>query len=156
MNPQDGAAIGDMNSVVVTINRNDDVNGAFSFDSVLVSHNTQTDFHIHIYHRPCTPLLSVDGELDIYQLLLSWHLCFPQILLPESESPDDPNGVATLTVLRSSSTVGEVTVYWRVSQDGLMDLQPTSGNLTFRDVSNIYTHCLTSVLTLVMMKNGVA
>ena len=37
MNPQDGAAIGDMNTVNVTINRNDDVNGVFSFDSVLVS-----------------------------------------------------------------------------------------------------------------------
>ena len=37
MNPQDGAAIGDMNIVTVTINRNDDVNGVFSFDSVLVS-----------------------------------------------------------------------------------------------------------------------
>lgn len=38
MNPQDGAAIGDLNSVTVTINKNDDVNGVFSFDSVLVSY----------------------------------------------------------------------------------------------------------------------
>ena len=48
VNPQDGAAIGDMNSVVVTINRNDDVNGAFSFDSVLVSHNTRTNTFSHM------------------------------------------------------------------------------------------------------------
>ena len=86
--------------------------------------------------------------MDIYQLILSWDLCFPQILLPESEGPDDPNGVATLTVLRSSSAVGEVTVYWRVSQDGLMDLQPASGNLTFRDVSNICTHKCTYIVIL--------
>lgn len=39
VNPQDGAAIGDLNSVTVTINKNDDINGLFSFDmeSVLVS-----------------------------------------------------------------------------------------------------------------------
>ena len=39
VNPQDGAEIGDLNSVTVTINKNDDINGVFSFDmdSVLVS-----------------------------------------------------------------------------------------------------------------------
>ena len=60
--------------------------------------------------------------------------------MPESEGPDDPNGVATLTVLRSRSTVGEVTVYWEVAQDGVMDLQPTSGSLTFREVSTPHIH----------------
>lgn len=39
VNPQDGAAVGDLNSVTITINKNDDINGVFSFDmdSVLVS-----------------------------------------------------------------------------------------------------------------------
>ena len=39
VNPKDGAAIGDMDSVTITINKNDDINGVFSFDmdSVLVS-----------------------------------------------------------------------------------------------------------------------
>ena len=39
VNPQDGVVIGDMSSVTVTINRNDDINGVFIFDmdSVLVS-----------------------------------------------------------------------------------------------------------------------
>ena len=94
----------------------------------------------------CSPWLSVVQSLPFNQLPLSWHtvlflswhfVIFPQILLAESESPDDPNGVATLTVLRSRSTDGEVTVYWEVGQDGVSDLQPTSGNLTFRDVSCI-------------------
>ena len=38
VNPRDGAVIGDMNSVVVTINKNDDINGVFSFENVLVSY----------------------------------------------------------------------------------------------------------------------
>lgn len=44
VNPQDGAEIGDLNSVTVTINRNDDVNGVFSFDSVLVSKLVYTNY----------------------------------------------------------------------------------------------------------------
>ena len=46
-------------------------------------------------------------------------------------------GVATLTVERSTSFIGEVVVYWEVSDDGLDDLEPSSGNLTFADVSYI-------------------
>ena len=57
-----------------------------------------------------------------------------QILLPESEGPNDANGVATLTVLRTRNSVGNITVYWEISEDGRMDLQPTSGNLTFTEV----------------------
>lgn len=38
VNPRDGAVIGDMNSVIVTINKNDDINGVFSFENVLVSY----------------------------------------------------------------------------------------------------------------------
>ena len=37
VNPQDGVAIGDMDSVTVVINKNDDINGIFFFESVLVS-----------------------------------------------------------------------------------------------------------------------
>ena len=48
---------------------------------------------------------------------------------------NDPMGVATLTVERSTSFIGEVVVYWEVSADGLDDLEPSSGNLTFADVS---------------------
>ena len=44
-------------------------------------------------------------------------------------------GVVTLTVERSTSFIGEVVVYWEVSNDGLDDLEPSSGNLTFADVS---------------------
>ena len=121
VNPQAGAAIGDMDSVAITINENDDINGVFSFDSVLVSTKYSC---VHFQHFT-------------YCFCLS--LCV-QILLPESEGPDDTSGVATLTVLRLRSTVGEVTVYWEVAQDGVMDLQPTGGNLTFRDVRIAHTH----------------
>ena len=44
-------------------------------------------------------------------------------------------GVATLTVERSTGFVGEITVYWEVDMDGIDDLEPSSGNLTFADVS---------------------
>ena len=37
VSPRAGAAIDDQDTVTVTINRNDDINGVFSFDSVLVS-----------------------------------------------------------------------------------------------------------------------
>ena len=121
VNPQDGAAIGDMDSVAITINENDDINGVFSFDSVLVSTNYSCVCFQHFTYCFCLSL------------------CV-QILLPESEGPDDTSGVATLIVLRLRSTVGEVTVYWEVAQDGVMDLQPTGGNLTFRDVRTCITH----------------
>ena len=47
-NPQNGAAVGDQNSVTVTITRNDDINGVFSFDmdSVLVSRATNYSYCI--------------------------------------------------------------------------------------------------------------
>ena len=44
-------------------------------------------------------------------------------------------GVATLTVQRTRNSVGTVTVYWEVGADGVDDLEPTSGNLTFAEVS---------------------
>jgi len=44
-------------------------------------------------------------------------------------------GVVTLTVQRTANFVGVVTVYWAVSQDGVQDLEPTNGNLTFDTVS---------------------
>ena len=57
-----------------------------------------------------------------------------QVLIPESEGPDDPLGLATLTILRTRNFVGRVTVYWEVSEEGRMDLLPTSGNVTFEEV----------------------
>lgn len=57
-----------------------------------------------------------------------------QFLIPESQSPDDSMGVVTLTVERSRNFVGEVTVYWAVSEDGMMDLEPAAGNVTFAEV----------------------
>lgn len=62
------------------------------------------------------------------------------MLVSESDGSDDPVGMATLTVERSTSFVGEVVVYWEVSIDGLDDLEPSSGNLTFADVS---CNCIT-------------
>ena len=44
-------------------------------------------------------------------------------------------GVVTLTVQRTANFMGVVTVYWEIEDDGLMDLEPTSGNLTFVPVS---------------------
>ncbi len=49
-------------------------------------------------------------------------------------------GVVTLTVQRTTNFVGVVTVFWEVSEDGRMDLQPTSGNLTFAPVSQLTIH----------------
>ena len=43
-------------------------------------------------------------------------------------------GMATLTVMRSVSAVGVVTVYWSIEEDGWLDLIPNSGNLTFQEV----------------------
>ena len=42
--------------------------------------------------------------------------------------------MASLTVERGVSAVGESTVYWEVSSNGLQDLEPVSGNLTFQEV----------------------
>ena len=60
-----------------------------------------------------------------------------QILIPESVGSTDPLGLAILTVLRTRNFVGVVTVYWAVSEEGEMDIQPTSGNITFDEVSVI-------------------
>ena len=57
---------------------------------------------------------------------------YSQLLVSESM---DSMGVATLTIERSTSTIGEVVVYWEVEDEGMDDLEPTSGNLTFADVS---------------------
>ena len=62
---------------------------------------------------------------------------FLQFLIPESSSPSDPMGLVTLTVQRTANFVGVVTVYWEVEEAGRMDLEPTSGNLTFVPVSSI-------------------
>lgn len=62
--------------------------------------------------------------------------CSIQLLVSESSDLDDPMGVATLTVERSTGFNGEVTVYWEVEDDGIDDLEPASGNLTFADVSS--------------------
>ena len=51
-------------------------------------------------------------------------------------------GVVTLTVQRTINFVGVVNVYWEVNEDGLMDLEPTSGNLTFAPVSLVITTCV--------------
>ena len=59
-----------------------------------------------------------------------------QLLVSESADLDDPMGVATLTVERSTGFNGEVVVYWEVEDDGIDDLEPASGNLTFADVSS--------------------
>ena len=54
-------------------------------------------------------------------------------------------GVVTLSVERTRNFVGEVTVYWMVSEDGIMDLEPISGNVTFAEVgNNKCTVCITS------------
>ena len=58
-----------------------------------------------------------------------------QLLLTESVDSTDPMGVATLTVERSTGFVGEVIVYWEVENDGVNDIEPARGNLTFADVS---------------------
>ena len=36
---------------------------------------------------------------------------------------------------RSKSAVGVVTVYWEISSDGVNDLSPVNGSVTFQDVS---------------------
>ena len=58
-----------------------------------------------------------------------------QLVVSESVSFIDPMGVVTLTVERSTGFVGEVVVYWEVEDDGLDDIEPAGGNLTFADVS---------------------
>lgn len=55
-------------------------------------------------------------------------------MIPESSGPNDTMGIATLTVQRARSSVGEVTVYWEVDEDGVADLEPTFGNITFAEV----------------------
>ena len=62
-----------------------------------------------------------------------------QLVVSESFGSDDPMGVVTLTVERSTGFIGEVIVYWEVEDDGLDDIEPADGNLTFADVS----HCTT-------------
>ena len=59
-----------------------------------------------------------------------------QLLVSESADSADPMGVATLTVERSTSFIGEVLVYWSVEVGGQDDIEPASGNLTFADVSH--------------------
>ena len=55
-------------------------------------------------------------------------------------------GVATLTVERSTSSIGEVVVYWEVEDEGMDDVEPASGNLTFADVSFLqYSTCISHV-----------
>ena len=68
-------------------------------------------------------------------LVINWLIPQLQLLVSESVSTNDPMGVATLTVERSTGFVGEVTVYWEVAMEGIDDLEPSSGNLTFADVS---------------------
>ena len=70
-------------------------------------------------------------------IILDWYNKFlSQLRVSESVDSNDPMGIATLTVERSTSTIGEVVVYWEVEDEGMDDLEPTSGNLTFADVSS--------------------
>ena len=71
-----------------------------------------------------------------------------QLLVSESADSGDPMGVATLTVERSTSFIGEILVYWSVEVGGQDDIEPASGNLTFADVSHYDIHCSTSIIHL--------
>ena len=130
----DGVQIGDQNVANVTILANDDINGVFSFSNTSLLVSLSVCVCVVIVVSVCLCILF------IYFL--------SQLLVSESSSANDPMGVATLTVERSTSFVGEVTVYWEVSMDGIDDLEPSSGNLTFADVS--YRHA-TGVLTLLVV-----
>lgn len=84
------------------------------------------------------------NDTAIYKCIILTLLLYympDQFLIPESQSPDDSMGVVTLTVRRSRNFVGEVTVYWAVSEDGVMDLEPAVGNVTFAEVSDQRHEC---------------
>ena len=85
------------------------------------------------------------GALYINKFSFSFYL---QLLLSESADFSDPMSVATLTVERSTGFVGEVVVYWEVEDDGVDDIQPAEGNLTFADVSQSYNNVVSDYLTL--------
>lgn len=62
-------------------------------------------------------------------------LFFPlQIVLSEGTTS---SGLASLTVERDTSFVGEVTVFWEVASEGRQDLEPVRGNLTFEEVQSL-------------------
>ena len=58
-----------------------------------------------------------------------------QILTPERDI--NSSGAVTLVVLRQVGLVDESVVYWEVSSDGRLDLEPVSGNLTFPEVHTL-------------------
>lgn len=96
--------------------------------------NTVLTIFIHNYKGICS--------------FLSYHTKSLQLLLSESADFNDPMGVATLTVERSTGFVGEVVVYWEIEDDGVDDIQPADGNLTFADVSQSYNNVVSDYLTL--------
>ncbi len=66
-------------------------------------------------------------------------LLWSQETVMESLSPSDPNGQVTLIVERSQGTQSTVVVDWALDPLGSMDLSPTQGSLTFREVSLHHT-----------------
>ena len=73
-----------------------------------------------------------------------------QVILPESTSPDDPDGLAVFTVTRSRGTTGDVEVYWEIQPDAVDDLDPVNGTLAFADGET------TQTLSIWALGDGVA
>ena len=59
--------------------------------------------------------------------------------MAESITPEDPEGLATFTVRRSSGMIGEVEVYWEVGPVAEGDLFPVNGTLVFPENVTLQT-----------------
>ena len=66
----------------------------------------------------------------------------------ESQYATDPEGEVTFFVERIQGTQGTVDVEWELEPAGRFDLSPTSGTLTFTDVSEHFPFCFKSARTL--------
>ena len=52
-----------------------------------------------------------------------------------------------LTVQRETGFVGEVTVFWEVANEGIADLEPTRGNITFGEVITL-SFCVLQIVVV--------
>jgi G-protein coupled receptor 98 len=72
------------------------------------------------------------------------------VILSESTTPDDPDGVAEFTVTRSRGSTGDVVVYWEVGPNAADDLAPINGTLFFGDGETMKT------LSIRVLRDGAA
>ena len=79
--------------------------------------------------------------------LCAWNV---QVILSESTTPDDPDGVAEFTVTRSRGSTGDVVVYWEVGPNAADDLAPINGTLFFGDGETMKT------LSIRVLRDGAA